>query len=324
LNIEQIVKTSGVSRSTVFRFLRGDNVRPAAKSAILAAMARLGYQNESAVNRQMNLEIEVSTSSDLDSFLGFTQVVNGITSMASQRGIQVNLVQRRGDQLPFAYEKWDGSKLGVIVIGKDMEEERLEAKLLLKYGIPHVFINRVMNDNAVSFVAVDLVKAGYDITKYLLERGKRRIGICGDVKTLRVDRDKIQGYQTALKEFGLPVSDGLCLTHVEKQQMEQAMEAMVREAHPDAFVGICDTYAMKFIGVAERLGYQVPQQIGVVGMDDVATGAYFRPALTTVHIPFYEMGELAVDSLMKQTAQDVRSIRTIVNHGIIVRESCGG
>jgi LacI family transcriptional regulator len=86
MNVENIVKASGVSRSTVFRFLRGENVRSGAKTAIISAMDKLGYSNERAVNSQLHLEIEVSTSEEVDGFLGFTQVVNGITHAADQHG----------------------------------------------------------------------------------------------------------------------------------------------------------------------------------------------------------------------------------------------
>ena len=79
---------------------------------------------------------------------------------------------------------------------------------------------------------------------------------------------------------------------------------------------------MQFIGLAERLGYRVPQDIAVAGMDDVPTSEMFRPSLTTVHIPFYEMGVLAVDALLKQTNQNVKSVRAVLAHHLVVRESC--
>ena len=100
------------------------------------------------------------------------------------------------------------------------------------------------------------------------------------------------------------------------------MGQLLNETMPDAYLGICDTHAMQFIGLAERLGYRVPQDIAVAGMDDVPTSEMFRPSLTTVHIPFYEMGVLAVDALLKQTNQNVKSVRAVLAHHLVVRESC--
>jgi len=115
----------------------------------------------------------------------------------------------------------------------------------------------------------------------------------------------------------------LYVSDAKKTDLEEIFKKFFEDGFkPDAFVGICDTYAMKFIGVAESFGYKVPDDIAVVGMDDIDSSEYFRPALTTVHIPFYEMGVLAVDSLLKQASQNVKSIRTIVNHHIVIRQSC--
>lgn len=323
MNIDEVVKHSGVSRSTVFRFLKGDNVRTNAKISIISAMQQLGYNDEKAVNSQLNLEIEISASEDMSDFLGFTQVINGITYAADQRGVKVRIVRRGTSQINADYDNWDNGQIGVIVIGKNIHDEKLEAQKLLENSIPHVFINRILNDNAVSYVSVDLVQAGYDITKYLIDKGHRKIAICGDVSNLRVDRDKIEGYKKALADSDILMSEKLCITDANKTDMELYISKLFENGEkPDAFVGICDTYAMKFIGIAEQNGYKVPDNIAVVGMDDVASGEFFRPALTTVHIPFYEMGILAVDSLLKQTSQNVKSIRTIINHSIIVRNSC--
>jgi len=323
MNIDEIVKYSGVSRSTVFRFLKGDNVRVNAKMSIISAMQQLGYNDEKTVNSQLNLEIEISASEDMNEFLGFSQVINGIAFAAEQRGVKVRIVRRGASQINSDYDNWDNGQIGVIVIGKNIHDERLEAQKLLKYNIPNVFINRILNDSSISYVSVDLVQAGYDITKYLIDKGHKKIAICGDVANLRVDRDKIDGYKKALDENGIKFLEELCITDANKMDIEIYISKLFESGEkPDAFVGICDTYAMKFIGIAEQNGYKVPDDIAVVGMDDVASGEFFRPALTTVHIPFYEMGILAVDSLLKQTSQNVKSIRTIVNHSIIVRNSC--
>ena len=323
MNIDEVVKRSGVSRSTVFRFLKGDNVRATAKMSIISAMQQLGYNDEKAVNSQLNLEIEISASEDMNDFLGLTQVIDGITYAAKQRGVKVRIVRRGASQINADYDNWDNGQIGVVVIGKNIHDEKLEAQKLLEHNIPHVFINRILNDNSVSYVAVDVVQAGYDITKYLIDKGHKKIAICGDVSNYRVDRDKIAGYQNALLDNGIKISDKLCITNANKYEIELYISKLFENGEkPDAFVGICDTYAMKFIGIAEQNGYKVPDDIAVVGMDDVASGEFFRPALTTVHIPFYEMGILAVDSLLKQTSQNVKSIRTIVNHSIIVRNSC--
>jgi len=323
MNIDEVVRCSGVSRSTVFRFLKGDNVRANAKMSIISAMQQLGYNDEKAVNSQLNLEIEISASEDMNDFLGLTQVIDGITYAAEQRGVKVRIVRRGAGQINSDYDNWDNGQIGVIVIGKNIHDESLEAQKFLEHNISHVFINRILSNNSISYVAIDVVQACFDITQYLIDKGHKKVAICGDIANFRVDRDKIEGYKKALANSDIEISDKLCITDANKNDMEVYISKLFENGEkPDAFVGICDTYAMKFIGIAEQNGYKVPDDIAVVGMDDVASGEFFRPALTTVHIPFYEMGLLAVDSLLKQTSQNIKSIKTIVNHSIIVRNSC--
>ena len=322
MKVSEIVKESGVSRSTVFRFLRGENVRATAKMAIIDAMERLGCVNEFAVNKQMKLELEISASSGLEQFSGFTRVVDGIMSAAHEKGITVSIARRDAAKSAQDYPTWNHGKLGVIVIGKNLADEREEETLLLAHQIPHVFINRMMENPKTSFVSVDLTEAACELTQHLIQKGCRRIAITGDSAHLRVDRDKIAGYKRALEEAGIPFNASLCLTDVPKCDLERRLGQLLNETVPDAYLGICDTHAMQFIGLAERLGYRVPQDIAVAGMDDVPTSEMFRPSLTTVHIPFYEMGVLAVDALLKQTNQNVKSVRAVLAHHLVERESC--
>ncbi len=323
MKVSEIVKESGVSRSTVFRFLRGENVRAGAKMAIIAAMERLGCVNEFAVNKQMKLELEISASSDLEQFSGFTRVVDGIMSAAHEKGIAVSIVRRDAARSSQVYPNWPHGKLGVIVIGKTLADERAEEALLLEHHIPHVFVNRMMHNPNTSYVSVDLTEAARELTQYMIQKGHRRIAISGDCSHLRVDRDKIAGYKQALADAGLPFDASLCLEDVPKEALEKRLTALFEGEHrPDAYLGICDTHAMQCIALAERMGYRVPQDIAVAGMDDVPTSAMFCPSLTTVHIPFYEMGVLAVDALLKQSSQNVKSVRTVLAHQVIRRKSC--
>jgi len=90
---------------------------------------------------------------------------------------------------------------------------------------------------------------------------------------------------------------------------------------PDAFFGICDSYAMEFINRAREKGFRIPEDISVVGMDDLDIAQYFKPALTTVKTPFRELGMLAVDYLLQILTEDLVSVKSIVKHTLHIRES---
>lgn len=323
--IDDIVKESGVSRSTVFRFLNGSNVRADAKKSIIQAMEQLNYRTD-AVYKQQNFVIEISTSNDFESFKGFAEMVQGITQQADEKGIRVHIVRRTGEQITDDYSHWDAEDhcKGVIVIGKNSEDEQKEAEMLIAHGIPHIFLNRVMEQSSVSYVAVDLKQAAYDVVRYLIEKGHKDIAICGNPQEFKVDRDKLEGYKKALVENDIKVSEQYCYEHKSEKNWDDYFETLLsNDKKPTAFIGTCDSRAMRFIYKAHAAGCKIPEDIAVVGMDDVETSEYFKPALTTVHVPFKKMGIMAVDSLLQlMTDEDVSSIKTIVKHHLIIRESC--
>lgn len=323
--IDDIVKVSGVSRSTVFRFLNGSNVRADARKAIIQAMEEVNYKTD-AVYKQQHIVIEISISNDFESFKGFAQMVQGITQQADEKGIKVHIVRRTGQQITSDYNHWNpGQNLkGVIVIGKNAEDEQKEAEMLIAHGIPHIFLNRVMDNPVVSYVAVDLKKAAYDVVSHLINKGHKDIAICGNPHEFRVDKEKLEGYKEALLENDIKVPEQYYCELKDAKNWDDVLESLLtREDKPTAFFGICDSHAMRFIYKAHAAGYRVPEDIAVVGMDDVETSEYFKPALTTVHVPFKKMGMVAVESLLQLiTDEDVSCIKTIINHKLIIRESC--
>jgi LacI family transcriptional regulator len=319
---EEIIQLSGVSRSTVFRFLRGDNVRPEARKAIIEAMKELGCETGELMLKDIVLEISVAKS--FESFKGFTEVIQGITERAEEKNVKIQLVIRTGEQIRRDYDKWNenGVTKGIIIIGKDFENETIEGNILREKRIPHIFVNRVMDDPDTSYIAVDVRKAACDIVEYLLSKGHRKIAVLGYPEMKRVDRDKIEGYYDAFRKKGIqPDKQDLFLLK-EGDSPDDAIHAILQASErAAAFYGICDSYAMKFINSAHAMGLKVPEDIAVVGMDDLDIAQYYKPALTTVKTPFRRMGVLAVDHLLQLITGDINSIRMIVRHHLYIRDS---
>jgi len=324
--VDDIVRVSGVSRSTVFRFLNGSNVRADAQKAIIQAMKDLKYKTD-AIYKQQNIVIEISTSQDFDSFKGFTEVVQGIVQRADEKGLRVQLVRRTGTQITQDYDRWNaGDELrGVIIVGKNIADEQKEADMLITKNIPHIFVNRMMDNPSISYVAVNLKQAAFDMVSYLISRGYKDIAVYGNPKNLKADLDKLEGYKQAFLKNDIKVSDVLYCEGESGEDWERWLRLLLEKSRvPQAYFGICDSYAMKFIHTAQSMGYRVPEDIAVVGMDDVETAQYFKPALTTVHVPFKKMGILAVDNILQLiTDEEVSNVRMVVKHKLVIRESCG-
>lgn len=324
--VEDIVHESGVSRSTVFRFLNGSNVRPMARKSILEAMEKLKYRSD-AVSRLNNYAIEISVSNNFETFKGFSDVVQGIMQRAGEKGLSVNLCVRTGSDIASCYSKWGTNEKnrGVIVIGKETADEEEEARILLAKGIPHVFVNRMFETNSINWVSVDIKKAACEAVEYLISLGHRKIAVVGQPKRLTIDKSKIAGLLDALNSQGISSDKRYIREAADEEEFDEMVhEILTMKERPTAFFAICDSHAMKIMHIARNLGIRIPEDLAVMGMDNVNSSEYFRPSLSTVHIPFKKMGILAVDSIVQLISDpEVSNIRTTVSYKLVIRESSG-
>ncbi len=321
--VEDVVKESGVSRSTVFRFLNGQNVREDSKSKIIEAMKKLNYKTDE-IKKFDNLHIEISLYKDSYDFQGFSEIVNGITEYAEETGIRVYLSRRSGEQIDRYYASInEATKVdGVLVVGKNKIDEIKEAKLLREKNIPHIFVNRKIDEDSISYVAADVEAAAYEIISYLIGLGHKDILVAGNPDELLIDEQKMNGYKKSLKDNGIEFKENLYMK-TNKNNLEEDLTKVFDSGNiPTAFFGICDNDAIKFMNVATSYGYKIPKDISIVGMDDINMATYINPSLTTVDIPFKKMGILAMEQLIRLISENITTIKMVTGHQIIERDSC--
>lgn len=319
--IDDIVKKSGVSRSTVFRFLNGNKVREASKKLIVQAMEDLNYNREK-LTKTYNYNFEISVSPEYMHFIGFTEMIQGIMEVCEENNIRVNLVIRSGKQIDNDYTEWKRSSVGVLVIGKNIEDENKEAEYLTRSKIPHVFVNHKLEINDASYVCVDLEQAAYDMIDYLISMGHRDILVTCNTKELLVDKLKIRGYKRALMDNGIAIRQDRILDSSDIKYKEEAVKSILRSKDlPTAFFGICDSKAIKFSNIARSEGLNIPKDISVVGMDDIDMAKYNTPPITTVEVPFHQIGRRSAQQLIGIMNGDYNIVKAIINHSMIYRDS---
>lgn len=323
---DELVTLSGVSRSTVFRFMRGGTVRPPARAAILSAMQQLNIVHRETPSNTGNL-LQISVRRDFRSFKGYGQAIAGFMARAESFGFQVTLQMGNPilqDDLHKLKRKQEKKPVGVLILGMTMEEEEYEIKCFNQAGIPHVFINRIFEDPSVSWVSCDLRAAARGAVEHLLDLGHSDIGTWGVLSTSRIDRIKREGFIDAFKARNLSVPE-CCLDQDKDGDLEEAVQKLVdTKKLPRAWFCASDEHAMRFIKVARTNKLSIPEDIALVSMDDVESSEYLNPALTTVRMPFQTEGTLAFDALKHLIENpDEVSQRILVKHTLIVRESCG-
>ncbi len=340
-SLDEVVRLSGYSRSTVFRYLAGKNVRPAAAGAIRQAMREAGFPARTEPGPHEDIMILLSLPADFEGFRGFADVVEAVMKRSARERIAVAFDRAQAR----AQTGTSGKRFGVIIVGKRRQEEEGEWALLKGEGIPAVFVNRMPEDPEASWVSVDFRLAAADAAARLAEAGCRRIAAYADTDDRRVEAEKLEGARRAVAGFssgrspaaGTTETVGIvapsCEAGLELRVFSPAdgeLEAIAaaelgRKDRPDGWLAFSDTDAMRIVRVAGTLGLSVPRDLSVVGMNDVEGAAWFSPALTSVNIPFRECGTTAVEILLRLLDNPREAaVKITMRHRLVERESCAG
>ena len=305
--LEEVAERAGVSRSTASRAINGGlKVSPVAQAAVEAAVAELGYTPNRAartlVTRRTDSIALVVPEPDervlTDPY--FAGTLQGITAALTATDTQlVLLISRRGEatQRTARYLR-AGHVDGAIIVSHHSDDE-LDV-VLAQSRLPCVFVGRPWQGNAVPYVDVDNRDGGRRATEHLVAAGCRRIGTIAGPLDMAAGVDRLAGWRDALRAAGLP-DDAMVRGDFTTAGGAAAAERLL-DAHPDLdgiFVA-SDLMAVGALGVLARRGRDVPDDVRVIGYDDLGVATSTSPQLTTMRNPVVEMSRLAAELLLEQ------------------------
>ena len=332
-NMRDVAQAAKVSPSAVWMVIHNKpGVAAETADKIWASIDQLGYtvksNSKEHTGHSIGLLIEKgSIPAMMDSFYG--DLLHGFQTEAQRSGYQVILMMfdRTTDNLELLRKGLMG-KIAGLVVANDGDITPAMVVRLKATGVPVVLIENHIDDQQFSCVVGDNFSAGYMITKHLLSLGHREFGVLpGPVKYSSLV-DRLRGCMAALEEarllirpewMPLPVSGHLMKGYL---QMKEILEL---DHRPTAVIAISDKTALGAMEAIREAGLRIPQDIAVVGIDNIGESAHSRPPLTTVHIPKREMGILAfrrVKHLINSEEADI-PVKMLVYGELIVRESCG-
>jgi DNA-binding LacI/PurR family transcriptional regulator len=214
---------------------------------------------------------------------------------------------------------------GIILTGFVKGQQAL-IKRLAQNGMPCVVIWDKLDDPELSYVGFDNFKATHSITEYLVSLKHRRIGlIIGPYTKVDRVRKRLEGFLAALKDHGIPHQPAMI---IEKEPtLIDGKEAMTRlmsmPDRPTAVLAASDTLAIGAMAAARDMGLDIPQDVSVAGFDDIDIAAYSNPPLTTVRVPAYEIGRLAVKVILDMAKTgDLQAQHYCLDTSLIIRKSC--
>ena len=329
-SLHNVAQRAGVSPATVSRVLNNTApVRDGVRSRVLAAMNELGYVPPSGriALRAIENAIAFLIPDILNPF--FAEVLRGVQDEASVAGFVPVLYDSTEDpqrERQFLHMFANQPMRGVILCGSRLSPTEL-LSLCHQDCAPMVIINRSVHHSRVACILTDLEGGTWRATRHLLDLQHTRIGFLSGPITSEQSQARRRGIERALTEAGLTLRPELCpASNPSVDGGFQAMSALLALPHadgPTAVIAYNDLMALGVLHAIRAHHLRVPEDISVIGCDDVAIAAHSNPPLTTITQPKYRMGRLAMQVLhrMIQGHPPPEDGYTLMESALIVRES---
>lgn len=331
MTLERIAAMAGVSRSTVSRVLNDDpHVKDATRLSVLEVVEREGYVPNRAARglasgRTGMMGIVVSV--DLvhlfsDPFFGVLLKELYTASRNMELVVSVWLLEDAGDRKTINQITRGSTIDGAIVAAGRTNDPIVEA--LGASNKPFVLLGRPSADPRLSYVDIDNRRASDNVTSHLIRLGRRRIATLAGPGTSVAGIDRLAGFHDAHARAGIePTSDLIFETdYTASDAIEGVRKLMPHQ--PDAIVAANDVMALAAIGELQAMGLTVPDDVAVVGFDDLGAAARANPPLTTVRQSIRMLASEAVRALTNLVADPaIPPQQIIIPTELIVRASCG-
>lgn len=330
--IADVARRAGVSRATVSRVLnRYPHVRPRLREAVQRAVRTLGYRPDQVARslaRRETQSLGLVVADITNPF--YAETARAIVETARDRGYNVILCNT--DNRPSLQEEYvevlrqrrvDGIIFGSVFLHDPVVEGLIEVRS------PCIMYNRRLRSGRGNYIVLDNARASQELTRHLLGLGHRRIGFVSGLPQLSTAADRLRGYRAALRAAGVPVDPHLIRPGGFKADLAQraAHELLKLPCRPTAIVAGNDLMALGVMQAGEELGLRVPEDLAVVGFDDIAIAGHRQIQLTTMAQQKAEMGRLAAEGILEIIRDPQRFTRQplqqVLAPTLVVRRTCG-
>ncbi|MCK6628869.1 MAG: LacI family transcriptional regulator [Anaerolineae bacterium] len=331
VSIKDIAKAVDISYSTVSRALNNSpRVKLETRELIQRKAVEMGYLPSaiarSLVTRRTNT-IGVVVTKITDLF--FAEVIQGIEETAVNRGYSVILTNSDGrpDYELAAIQTLRERRVDGIILVAACASTEAKQRLFASPEVetPIVIINNVHQQHVGYSVETDNVGGGWAATQHLLDLGHRRIAYIAGPSSEWDSVERQQGYEQALQQAGLPLDPALIArgNNFAQGGLTAMQQLLALPDPPTAVFCYNDVTALGAMRATYAVGRRIPQDLSIVGFDDIALAPYFEPPLTTVAQAKREMGEKAVQMVLDLLAGEPVVEKWVLPSELIVRESTG-
>ncbi len=323
VTIKDIAEEAGVSINTVSRALNNKpDVNQETKKKVLEIARRLGYiRNSDAVSFRKGATRTIGVVFEDSSNPFYAEVFKGIEVSARKYGYQVILMNTERDYIneiqavdTLLQKRVDG----IIISPTQFDSKDIEQ--LAKLNYPFVILGVHFEGDDLDEVYSNDFKGGYLATKHLLERGRRKILMLNGYMYKSVAQMRYRGHLEALRELGLQPHLMVEIEEGYESAFNKIME--LKDADFDAVFCFNDVFAIATLKALRLIGKRVPEDVAVVGYDDISYAEFVQPPLTTIRIDKFLEGIVAFEMLYEKVlGLRTEPKRVVLDVELVVRES---
>lgn len=341
VTLKDIAKKAGVSISTVSRIINNDQNKPASKETaekVWALVREMGYvpnyyakKLKSNTKHRPNLgkKIGCILASPKDTFKDhfFSQILMGIQGEAALNGYNVGYTFSYFEDRSALFQHITSSEVdGFLLLGRINEDLFNFIRSNIE-NLVYVGLNRIGRD--LDEVICDAYEATSCAVEYLISLGHTKIGYIGEIPELEdnkvINEHRYKAFKDTLTKHNIPLEESYIknITLSSKEGYDAMTEIIKAGILPSAIFCGNDITAIGVMKAIHKSGLKIPKDISVIGLDNIEVSEYFRPSLTTIHVPKEELGKFAVKLLIDRI-NGGHEINTLIKlpFKLIERESC--
>lgn len=329
VTIKEVARHAGVSVATVSRVLNDSGpVSEAARQRILESARELRFVPSGAA-RSLITRRTSTLGVLLPDLYGefFSEFIHGIDQAVRQHGyhLLVSCSHSEESEITAALRAMRGRVDGFVIMAPEVDLATLLENL--PDALPIVLLNNPVADR-FDTLTLDNFGGAYAATEHLVvAHGHRRVALLGGTPGNFDARERLRGYRAALREAGIePSEEWEIQGDFSEEAGYAAIERILRlTPRPSAVFAANDSMAIGALSALQEAGVRVPEELALVGFDDIPIARYLRPPLTSVHVPIRELGKRAVEHLMRASAakNPPPKQQDVLPSTLVVRRSCG-
>ncbi|XAW87480.1 LacI family DNA-binding transcriptional regulator [Vibrio sp. CDRSL-10 TSBA] len=324
-SVADVAKYAGVSTATVSRVLNdSQSIRPQTRDKVKKAIEALGYQlpESNPVMKLNGTKLVMVLVPNIENPF-YSGIVNGIEAAAREHSYSVILTNTQGDsweELKYLDMLEQKQVAGIISLDPMTAQLELPERIV---NLPWIACSEYVPDSQVAYVSIDHKQAAKDAVLYLVSKGHKRIALVNSDERYIYAQQRREGYISAMESAGLTIEEGYIqsMGGIDYPLGElAARRLMTLPQPPTAIFSVSDTLAIGVMKAVFRMGKAVPQDVAVIGFDDIPLSDMFEPSLTTIQQPTFEMGQAAM-KMLTQRIDGHSAASKIIHHSLMVRHS---